>query len=239
MGLFDVVPSNFFTVLVSGNREVYADALRLLHQMFQYELNIRVDDYIASLISMLEDKAFVPEEDDEVTAGGLTLSGKARLILNRFVKTGWIDKEFLDGSFVEIITPINYAISAMKLLSELSQNTLREYNSLVFSTYSGLKQAKSEHESHMYEAILSARTNTERLEYELRTLYHGDRGIHIEFQRDGKVIAQRGCLIKKIEPYSAMETGVRMRSSDKIYISTNALLFAPPDAFETILEGLS
>ena len=92
MNLFDRIPSNFFSVLASANKEIYADALMLLHQMFKFELNIRVDDYISSLISLLEDKAFVPEEDDEVLESSLTSSAKARMILNRFVKTGWVDK---------------------------------------------------------------------------------------------------------------------------------------------------
>jgi len=187
MALFDVVPSNFFSVLVSGNREVYVDALTLLHQLFKFELNIRVDDYISSLISLLEEKAFVPEDDDEMPESSLTPSGKARLILNRFVKTGWVDKEYLDGSFVEIITPRNYAISVMKLISEIGDKSLHEYNSLVFATYSGLKQAKNEHKSQMYEAVLSAKANTEQLEYELRTLYHGIRGFLRNIQEQNNV----------------------------------------------------
>ena len=77
MGLFDVVPSNFFSILASGNREIYVEALMLLHQTFKYELNIRVDDYISSMISILEDKAYVPEDDDEVQESSLTPSGKA------------------------------------------------------------------------------------------------------------------------------------------------------------------
>jgi hypothetical protein len=206
MGLFDVVPGNFFSVLVSGNREIYVDALMLLHQMFKFELNIRVDDYISSLISILEDKVFVLEDDDEMQESSLTPSGKARLILSRFVITGWVDKEFLDGSFIEIITPRSYAIPVMKLLSELGDKSLHEYNSLVFATYSGLKQAKSEHESQMYEAVLSARANTEQLEYELRTLYHGIRGFlrSIQEQNDINLLLQN-----HFEEYKKM--------SDRIY----------------------
>lgn len=176
MKLFDVVPGNFFSILSSGNREMYYDALMKLHDMFTDVLNIRVDNYIASLITLLEDKVFELEEDDDAQESGLTLSGKARIILERFVKTGWGDKEFLDNSFVEIITPRNYAIPVLKLLSNLGDNTLLEYNSLVFATYSGLKQAMNENESHMYEALLSAKANTEQLQYSLRTLYHGIRG---------------------------------------------------------------
>ena len=147
----------------------------ILHDMFRFELNIRVDDYIASLISILEDRAFEVEDDDD-SQESYTLSGKARLILNRFIITGWVDKEFIDNSFIEIITPRNYAIPVLKLLSELGDNAIREYNSLVFATFSGLKQAVSESEPHLYEALLSAKSNTEQLEYSLRTLYHGIRG---------------------------------------------------------------
>ena len=175
MKLFDVVPGNFFSILSSGNREIYYDALINLHNMFIFELNIRVDDYIASLITILEDRAFEIEEE-EVLDGSLTLSGKARIILSKLIKTGWVDKEFIDNSFVEIITPRNYAIPVMKLLSELGNSSLLECKSLVFSTFSGLKQAINENESHMYEALLSAKSNTEQLQYSLRTLYHGIRG---------------------------------------------------------------
>lgn len=176
MKLFDVVPGSFFSILSSGNREIYYDALMILHDMFKFELNIRVDDYIASLITILEDGIFELEDDDDAQEGSFTHSGKARLILNRFVKTGWIDKEFIDNSFIEIITPRSYAIPILKLLSELGDNTLQEYNSLVFATFSALKQARSENESQLYEALLSAKSNTEQLQYSLRTLYHGIRG---------------------------------------------------------------
>jgi hypothetical protein len=174
--LFDVVPGNFFSILSSGNRELHYDALMILHEMFRYELNIRVVDYIASLIAILENRSFEIEGDEEPQEGGLTLSAKARLILDRLIKTGWVDKEFLDSSFIEIITPRNYAIPVMRLLSELGDDTLQEYNSLVFATYSGLKHAMSENQSHLYEALLSAKSNTEHLQYSLRTLYHAIRG---------------------------------------------------------------
>jgi hypothetical protein len=181
MKLFDIVPGNFFSVLVSGNREIYYDALMILHDMFKDELNIRVEDYIASLISILEDKAFVIEDEDDAGAGlqdgGVnTLSGKARLILNRLLKTGWIDKEFIDNSFIEIITPRRHAIPLLKVLSELGDEELQEYNSLVFSTYSSLKHAVLESESHVFEAVQAAKSNTEQLQYSLRALYHGIRG---------------------------------------------------------------
>ncbi|MEG1515644.1 MAG: DUF5716 family protein [Clostridia bacterium] len=206
MAVFDVLPANFFSVLVSVNREIYVEALLLLHQMFQFELNIKVEDYISALISLQEDSDFAPEDDDELPEGSLTLSGKARMILSRFIKTGWVEKEFLEGSFIEIITPQPYAMPVMKLLSELEAGGVQEYNSLVFATYSGLKQAEAEHTDQMYEAVLSAKTNTEQLQYQLHSLYHGIRSYlrAIENQSDVNDLLQN-----HFEKYKNM--------SDRIY----------------------
>jgi hypothetical protein len=76
---------------------------------------------------------------------------------------------------VEIITPRDYAIRMMQLLDEMRDERIHEYNSLVFSTYSALKQAGQEQPRESYEAVLAARRNTETLMYELKSLYHNIR----------------------------------------------------------------
>ena len=121
MKLFDVVPDKFFSILSSRNRVIYYDALMVLHDMFRFELNIREDDFVASLVSILEDKVFEVEEEDEVQESSLTVSGKARILLNRLIRTGWIDQEFLDNTFIKILTPRTYAIPVLKMLSELGE----------------------------------------------------------------------------------------------------------------------
>ena len=50
MAVFDILPGNFFSVLVSPNREIYVEALLLLHQMFQFELNIKIKFLIEDTI---------------------------------------------------------------------------------------------------------------------------------------------------------------------------------------------
>jgi hypothetical protein len=209
-----VVPANFFSILASGNREIYVEALMLLHRNIKYELNIRVDDYVSQLVSILEDKNFVLEDDDALplgddasaNEGALSLNAKARLILDRLVKTGWIERETLDGTFIEIVTPRDYAIKVLQLLSELTNNTVREYNSLVFATYSGLKQAQDENRHNMYEAVLSASSNTERLTYELKTLYHGIRRYIKSMQAESNI---NELLENQFEKYKRM--------ADRIY----------------------
>jgi hypothetical protein len=190
MNLFETIPEKFFSLLASKNRELYFDALMLLHRMFQHELNIETSDFIAALIALLENRTYEIEDDDEIIEGGLTINVKARLILSRFVTTGWVDRENMDGSFVEVITPRTYAIRIMQLLHDLCSDQASEYNSLVFSTYSGLKEARDNQPNQMYEAILNAKSNTEKLIYELKTLYHGIRGYlrKIQGQKDVNIL---------------------------------------------------
>ncbi len=142
MKVFEIIPGDFFSVLVSPNREFYVDALMKLYEMFQSEINIRLKAFLTEVEILLEDRVYLIEEgDDTDDAEPASLRGKARLIERRFEKTGWVEREFLDGSFTEIITPNRYAITVMRMLRELSDERISEYNSLVFSTYSALNQA--------------------------------------------------------------------------------------------------
>jgi hypothetical protein len=195
MNLFNLIPGNFFSILVSKNKDIYFDALMLLNDYLKNDLNIKMDDYIASLIALIEDKNFIPEEEDvspenpEVTAGNSSLPAnvKAHLILKRFIDTGWVEREYMDGSFTDILTPYDYAIRVMQLLDELRDEKIQEYNSLVFSTYSALKQAKNEEPREMYNAILTARRNTEQLNNELKSLYHNIRNYIRRIQEQNNI----------------------------------------------------
>ena len=56
MKVFKIVPADFFSVLVSPNREIYADALMKLYEMFQSEINIRLKAFLAEVELLLEDR---------------------------------------------------------------------------------------------------------------------------------------------------------------------------------------
>jgi hypothetical protein len=171
------------------------DALMLLNEYLKQNLNIPVSDYISSLVGLIEDRNFIVEKEDEspdmpdAVAGqeGLNAHEKARLILARIVKTGWADRETMDGSFVEILTPRDYAIRMMQLLDEMRDEKIHEYNSLVFSTYSALRQAKREQPREYYEAVLAAKRNTETLVYELKSLYHNIRSYIRRIQEQNNI----------------------------------------------------
>lgn len=230
MKLFEIIPSDFFSVLVSSNREIYVDALMKLYEMFNYDINIKLKDYLSELTDLLEDRAYNVEDGDDISVDSPDTSrGRARLIEKRFEKTGWIEREFLDGSFTEIITPNTYSLRVMRMLSEITDEGMVEYNSLVFSTYSALNQAVSENQDRMYEALIIAQSNTEKLDYELRALYHGIRG-HLKSIRDNNDV---NFLLKNhFEEYKKM--------ADRIYhpVKTMDSVFRYSGPIQGILSDL-
>lgn len=180
MRLFERIPASFFSVLASPNRELYWTALVKLHQLLEYDLNIPVTDYCIALSDALSDMELVAEEgvNEEEQSLIQQPNGKVRWIINRLKRAGWLDTEYRDGTFEEVIAPRDYADRMIRLLLDLETAEGKEYNSLVFSSYSGLKQAYLERSDHMYEALMAAGRNTTELLNDLKSLYHNIRYYH-------------------------------------------------------------
>lgn len=139
-----------------------------------------IEDYCIALGDTLSDMELTTEDalDEEEQRLIRQPNGKVRWIIHRLKRAGWLDTEYRDGTFEEVVAPRDYADQMIRLLLELEQSETKEYNSLVFSTYSGLKQAYEEKSDRMYEALLTARRNTAELLQDLKSLYHNIRYYH-------------------------------------------------------------
>ena len=69
MNLFDKIPENFFSILVSRNKNIYIDALFVLREAFKQEMSISKENIISRLINNLEEEFnvedFSEDEEDE------------------------------------------------------------------------------------------------------------------------------------------------------------------------------
>lgn len=172
MSVFEIVPQTFFSVLASANKSLYVDALLKLAEMLKYGVEIDADDYLSCIISLIETDEYIAEDGDEKDISVMSANRKASIILKRFIDTGWIYKEYKDGSFKQVIGVHNYSVKALNFLQMLSDTDIKEYNSLVFSTYSSLTIAYNTEHEKMYDAVLNAKRNTLKLIEELKALYY-------------------------------------------------------------------
>lgn len=188
MKLFEILPQNLFSVLTSKNREIYVEALFVIRRAFKQEMSIVKSDLVSMLIANLDEMIYqmdLSEEDDtddvstyEYERDGVDLSSTAHFILRRLRDTGWIEAEYQIDSFEENITLPDYSVKLINLLYSLTDESIREYNSYVYSTYSALKTADQEQDDYMYNALLTAYDNTVKLVDELKTLHNNIRRYH-------------------------------------------------------------
>ncbi len=180
MNLFKKVPSNFFGILASPNKEIYIRALLALYKAFQTEWSIKQEILIVYLIDELDDLVFdyALDSTEEIELKERNSSAYAHLILRKLKDSAWIEVEMGTDDFVEYISIPDYSYKIIEALYEIiSDEADTEYNRYVYSTYSVLKMSK-ENNSDYKTAIDSAYDQTKALFDKLKLLYNNIRRYH-------------------------------------------------------------
>ena len=211
MKLFDMIPDNFFSVLSSKNKDIYAMALLALYRSLQNnELSIKKDDFIRTLKDTASDLVmnfdFSDEEENDIGADS-TLPTRAAFIVRRLEETGWIEVQMDTESFDEYIALPEYSITMLTSLNSIVSDAEVAYNSLVHSTYSELKLEDEEQDEYMYATLVRVFENTKRLQTELVTLGHS---IRIFQNRLGQLFTTNEVLHAHFDDY-------KVHVSDKYY----------------------
>ncbi len=216
MKLFDFIPENFFSILSSKNKEIYAMALIVLYKSLQTEeMSIKKDDYVRMLrekatdlvmnLELDDDEADIPEEDDREQLN--TLPSKVAYIVRRLEETGWIETEIRTDSFDEYIILPTYSIQMLSVINNFVSDTETAYNSLVHSTYSELKLEDEEQDEFMYATLMRVYENTKNLKVELITIGHQ---IRMFQNKLGKIFTTNEILHDHFDEY-------KVKIADRLY----------------------
>lgn len=215
MRLFTILPDNFFSILASKNKDIYAEALLVLYHSLQTdELSIKKSDFIRTLrdkyrdillnLDLKEEQDLEDESDDFISDD---LPSKAAFVVRRLEECGWIDIEMDTGTFDEHLALPSYTISFLTLLDELTSDDSGEYVSLVHATYTELKGEDEERDEFLYATLIRAYESTRKLKTELITLGHS---IRIFQNRLGRVFSTNSILADYFDQYKS-------RVSDRYY----------------------
>ena len=178
MGLFDIIPENFFSILSSKNKYIYVEALFSLRKAYETETFLLKKDLVVYLISDLESLLSTYEiETSEGQETEKTVSFMIHLIIRRLIDCQWIDEEYMPDSFETYINIPNYAVRILNIIYELANPEVKEYNSYVYSTYSLLRTSIHEGKEYFI-ALEGAYKNTEALRNELKSLLNNIRRYH-------------------------------------------------------------
>ena len=174
MDLYEIVPENLFSVLVSKNKRLYVNALFVLLDAFKTHLQISKDGLVSMLIASLENDIISADFSDEaLLENEWSLSGRAHFIVRKLKMNGWITIE-TESDFVDYVTLPNYSIKIIQILYDITHISEQESFTYVYSTYSSLKTANENKEPfEVYAALYDSVVRTEQLVESLKSVYHG------------------------------------------------------------------
>ncbi|ERJ12248.1 Wadjet anti-phage system protein JetA family protein [Haloplasma contractile] len=168
--LFDVVPENFFSVLSSQNKHIYADCIFLIYKStnelssYGIERELLIDVLVDYLDQLGEESISIFDEDEENT--GRSSRDRANGLIRKFAECGWIDIEE-NSNYVETINLVDYAIAFIETMDKLMKNDRLEYQGYVYTIYTLLFSHESVQPSVMLEQVYE---NTKKLISGLKTL---------------------------------------------------------------------
>src|SRR5574344_778530 len=148
MNLFDIVPSNYFSLFGGKNRYIYAESLLILFDLLQNdEALINKNDFLKALKDKesknLEKFDFIDEDledntdDTEILVA--TPTGKASFIIRRLEETGWINIAMDPDTFEETVVLPAYSILFLRAIHDVISDEEAPYLSLVLTASTTLE----------------------------------------------------------------------------------------------------
>jgi hypothetical protein len=165
--LFEAIPSNFFSILSSKNKEIYADCVFIIYKVVSLNTSFGVEREIVvqtmiDYFEGLEDKDIFSEEDSTIKSS----REEANFILRRLEECGWIDIE-TTSNYIKILNLRDYAITILETFDRIMHNEGLEYQGYVYTIYSILFTKENTAYNIMLEQVYE---NTTKLVNGLKSL---------------------------------------------------------------------
>ncbi len=192
MKVFDIVPNRFFSILLGKNQNVYIETLMVIRKAFKQEIYIEKASLINMLVECFTDLTVpldIAAEMEELESDlsdldlnepqSITYSAIAHLIIRRLRNTGWIETEYKQRSYDEIITLPPYSVSMIEFLYSITQDDTKAYKAYAFNTYSALKTVTGDDsQDYVFTALEAAYDNCNLLTDSLKILLNNIRRYH-------------------------------------------------------------
>lgn len=145
MELFKIIPDNFFSLLSSKNKAVYAGCIVEAFKIYEEGSILGIDKKI--VVEVLTD--YLDKEAEEIVdmelednADKPSSRDKANFVLRRMEECGWIDVD-VTNDYIEILNFRDYAITVIEALLQIepkyddyADTNEKEYRGYIYTIYS-------------------------------------------------------------------------------------------------------
>ncbi len=162
--LFKIIPSNFFQLLSSVNKDIYVDCLILLEELFNEDDNFDIDKNIALnvLEKYFDEKSEIlfQEEEKEIITNNRQ---KASRVIALFNKNGWLSEEKISYNIINL-NFFDYSLEMIYFFKKTLNHINSESIGNIYSVYSLLKSFLTEKKYTTFqEAILKTKSLVAKL----------------------------------------------------------------------------
>ena len=145
MELFKIIPDNFFSILSSKNKALYAGCIIEAFKIYEEGSILGIDKKIVvEVLTDYLDKEMEEIDDMEVSETGDKPSSrdKANFVLRRMEECGWIDVD-VTNDYIEVLNFRDYAITFTEALMQIEpqvddyvDGNQKEYRGYIYTIYS-------------------------------------------------------------------------------------------------------
>lgn len=226
--LFAQIPENLFSVFTGPLKELHADLLFLVYDLYRRSIYTLPKEAIIDLFCEYLETAAVmdwPEDEDELEPGGRdsdrSIRGRANQLFRRLDEAGWLDQE-QSPDYSYRVTLYDHALALLETLDKIRKGYRMEYRGRILSIYQNL----TGEESLSYVALQQAHEATAELIDGLKSLSHSikkytaellemkeprDILSHIFDQYFSEVLGEQYYRLKTSEHISKYRTGIITR----------------------------
>jgi len=188
-GIFETLPSSFFSPLASPNREHYAALLVIYYRTFQEFPNgverstlvSRFSEYVAQHRFQIKEESF-SEEEELFEADETLVSETVRAEASRFLRTltrcGWVSAEET-ADYIRMVNMTAWARPFLEALVKVDEGLVTEYESHIVAVYSLLTGDASRDNGHY--SVMNAHASTVSLNDSLKVLLQNIKKYHDRF----------------------------------------------------------
>ncbi len=228
--LFDHIPENLFSVFTGPLKDLYADLLFLVFDLYRQTIHTLPKETIIDLFCEYLETAAIrewPEDDKDTGAVDEGISDfsqiryRANLLFRKFNETGWLDQEPRPDYSFRVMLP-DHSLALLEALDKVRKGYRMEYRGRVLSIYQNL----TGEEGLSYVALQQAHEATGELINGLKSLSHSikkyttqllevkearDILSHIFDQYFSQVLGEQYYRLKTSEHISKYRTGIISR----------------------------
>ncbi|MEA4828345.1 MAG: DUF5716 family protein, partial [Clostridium sp.] len=181
MELFQIIPSNFFNIFLSDNRELYIQSiLEIYKETKNNNYDLTINQCVGLLSRYHDDKIlkYKPELFDEEVSGEKVIEIYAKKVVKNLTYYGWIEENIVFEEKAKYISIPSYSIQIIEAIKNIMNPATFQTEKCITNIYVNIKAIARDnisswvHVQNSYDSILELERLYQEMIFNLKIYYN-------------------------------------------------------------------